>query len=110
VRLEEPNPDGALKGGLFVEGVILGEGETRSAALPATLLKAQDRDAEVFIAEQNVARRRRITLGVEQDGFRPVTGLNLGLQVIDSGKELVGEGSRLRVISGSAPAATTGGK
>jgi RND family efflux transporter MFP subunit len=110
VRLEVPNPDGALKGGLFVEGVILGEGETRSAALPATLLKAQDRDAEVFIAEQNVARRRRITLGVEQDGFRPVTGLNLGLQVIDSGKELVGEGSRLRVISGSAPAATTGGK
>jgi len=36
VRVEVPNPDGLLKGGLFVEGVILGEGETRSAALPAS--------------------------------------------------------------------------
>src|SRR5664279_1311469 len=104
VRVEVPNPDGLLKGGLFVEGVILGEGETRSAALPATLLKAQDRDAELFIADQTVARRRKVTLGPEQDGFRPVSGLPIGAQVVDGGKDLVGDGSHLRVISGS-PAA-----
>jgi multidrug efflux pump subunit AcrA (membrane-fusion protein) len=102
VRVEVANPDGLLKSGLFVEGVILGEGETKSPALPATLLKAQDREAEVFIAEQNVARRRKVALGVEQDGYRPVSGLGLGVQVIDSGKDLVGEGTALRVISGPA--------
>ena len=105
VRIEVPNPDGLLKGGLFVEGVILGEGETRSAALPATLLKPQDRDAELFISEQGVAARRKVVLGAEQDGYRPISGLAVGTPVIDSGKDLVGVGSRLRV---AAPAA--GGK
>lgn len=106
VRVEVPNPNGLLKGGLFVEGVILGEGETRSPALPATLLKAQDRDAEIYIADQSVARRRKVVLGPEQDGYRPISGLGVGAQVIDSGKDLVGEGTALRVISGAA----TGGK
>jgi len=104
VRVEVPNATGLLKGGLFVEGVILGEGETRSAALPATLLKAQDRDAELFIADQAVARRRKVMLGPEQDGYRPVAGLAVGLQVIDNGKDLVADGTHLRVISGSAAA------
>jgi len=100
VRVEVPNPDGRLKGGLFVEGVILGEGETKRPALPATLLKAQDLDAEIYIAEQAVARRRKVALGPEQDGFRPVSGISVGTQVIDNGKDLVGDGSHLRVISG----------
>ncbi|WLT32511.1 efflux RND transporter periplasmic adaptor subunit [Geothrix sp. PMB-07] len=113
VRIEVANLDGQLKGGLFVEGVILGEGEAKRPALPATLLKAQDRDAELFVAEESVARRRKVVLGVEQDGFRPVTGLAVGVQVIDSGKDLVGEGSRLRVITAVAPATSApsvGGK
>jgi RND family efflux transporter MFP subunit len=101
VRVEVANATGLLKGGLFVEGVILGEGETRSAALPATLLKAQDRDAELFIADQTVARRRKVVLGPEQDGYRPVSGLAVGVQVIDNGKDLVADGTRLRVISSS---------
>ena len=114
VRVEVANVDGLLKGGLFVEGVILGEGETKRPALPATLLKAQDLDAELYIAEQDVARRRKVALGAEQDGFRPVSGLAVGVQVIDNGKDLVGDGSRLRVISASnsavTPASNMGGK
>jgi RND family efflux transporter MFP subunit len=110
VRIEVANADGLLKGGLFVDGVILGEGITKSAALPSTLLKPQDRDAELFVADQDVARRHKVVLGAEQEGYRPVSGLSVGMQVIDSGKDLVGEGSRLRVISGPAPASTKGGK
>ena len=102
VRVEVPNPDGLLKGGLFVEGVILGEGESKGPALPATLLKAQDRDAELYVTEQSVARRRKVVLGPEQAGYRPVSGLAIGMQVIDSGKDLVSEGSRLRVIGDPA--------
>ncbi|WP_243287669.1 efflux RND transporter periplasmic adaptor subunit [Geothrix terrae] len=109
VRVEVPNPDGTLKSGLFVEGVILGEGETKAPALPATLVKAQDRDAEVYVAEQDVARRHKVVLGPEQDGYRPVNGLGLGAQVVDNGKDLVGEGSRLRVISGAVPTSANGG-
>jgi RND family efflux transporter MFP subunit len=102
VRIEVPNPDGQLKGGLFVEGVILGEGEVKQAALPATLLKAESGDADLFVAQEGVARRRKVSLGVEQNGFRPVQGLALKDQVIDGGKDLVGEGTRLQVITAPA--------
>jgi membrane fusion protein, multidrug efflux system len=106
VRIEVPNPEGQLKGGLFVEGVILGEGEVRLPSLPATLLKAEGRDAELFVAQLGVAHRRKVSLGVEQGGFRPVQGLDLKDLVIDSGKDLVGDGTRLRVVGGPA----SGGK
>jgi membrane fusion protein (multidrug efflux system) len=106
VRIEVPNLDGQLKGGLFVEGVILGQGEVKQASLPATLLKAEGRDADLFVAQDGVAHRRKVSLGVEQNGFRPVQGLAPKDMVIDSGKDLVGEGTRLQVVNG-APA---GGK
>lgn len=99
VRIEVPNPDGLLKGGLFVEGVILGEGEVKQPSLPATLLKAEGRDAELFVAQDGAAHRRKVSLGVEQNGYRPVQGLSLKDMVIDGGKDLVGEGTRLKVVS-----------
>ncbi len=102
VRIEVPNPDGQLKGGLFVEGVILGEGEVKQASLPATLMKAEGRDAELFVAQEGVAHRRKVSLGLEQNGFRPVQGLSLKDLVIDSGKDLVGEGTRLQVVEKAA--------
>lgn len=111
VRMEVPNADGQLKSGLFVEGVVLADGEQKKAALPATLLKAQDRDAELYVSEGGVARRHKVVLGPEQDGFRPVDGLAAGALVVDDGKDLVGDGTRLRIV-GTAPALApvSGGK
>jgi len=107
VRMEVPNVDGLLKSGLFVEGVVLADGEQKKAALPATLLKAQDRDAELYVSEGGVARRHKVVLGPEQDGFRPVDGLTAGALVVDDGKDLISDGTRLRV-AGTAP--VSGGK
>lgn len=109
VRMEVPNGDNQLKSGLFVEGVILADGEQKKAALPATLLKAQDRDAELFVSEGDVARRHKVVLGPEQDGFRPVDGLAVGALVVDDGKDLVSDGTRLRVVN-ATPALASGGK
>jgi RND family efflux transporter MFP subunit len=102
VRIEVPNSDGQLKGGLFVEGVIFGEGEVKQPSLPATLLKAEGRDAELFVAQDGAAHRRKVSLGVEQNGYRPVQGLALKDLVIDGGKDLVGEGTRLQVVTAPA--------
>ncbi len=106
VRMEVPNPDGALKSGLFVEGNILAEGELKKPSLPATLLKAQDLDVELYISEGGVARRRKVAVGPEQDGFRPVEGLAVGAQVVDNGKDLISDGTKLSIIGTPA----TGGK
>ncbi len=96
VRLELPNPGGRLMSGLFAEGEILADGETAQPALPAAVLTAVGRDADVFVAEQGIARRRRILVGPEQGGWRPVEGLALGVQVVAEGRNLVTDGTPLQ--------------
>ena len=107
VRLEVANPGGRLKGGLFAEGEILLDGETQRPALPAATLVTEVREADLFVAEQGIAHRKRVTVGAEQDGWRPVEGLALGTQVVDNGRDHVLEGSPLMVKG--APAAQAKG-
>jgi RND family efflux transporter MFP subunit len=99
VRLEVPNTDGRLKSGLFAEGEILGEGELQRAALPSAILTTVGRDADVFIAENGVARRRRVLVGQDQGGWRSVDGLPVGTQVVAMGKDLVVDGTRLQIVA-----------
>ncbi len=99
VRMEVPNPERTLKSGTFVDGEILGEGEQTLPALPATLLKAEGREGKLWLAAGNVAKSVSVTFGVEQNGWRAVNGLNPGDRVVADGKDLVKEGTRLKVTS-----------
>jgi RND family efflux transporter MFP subunit len=98
VRMEVPNPDRLLKSGLFVEGEILGEGQQTLSALPATLLKAEGREGKVWVAKHGVASEAAITVGSEQDGWRAVQGLQPGDEVVAEGRDLVSEGTKLRIV------------
>ena len=100
VRLEVPNADGSLKGGLFAEGEFLAEGEVRRPALPASAVTALGRDAEVFVAEAGVARRRKITVGPDQGGWRPIDGLSKGAEVVAQGRDQLADGTRLQPAKG----------
>lgn len=99
VRLEVPNADGRLKSGLFAEGEILADGEFTRPALPASILTTVGRDADIFVADQGIARRKRILVGQEQGGWRPVDGLPVGTQVVALGRDQVVDGSRLNITS-----------
>jgi RND family efflux transporter MFP subunit len=97
VRLEVPNSDGRLKSGLFAEGEILGEGELLRPALPSAILTAVGRDADVFVNENGIARRKRVLVGLDQAGWRSVDGLPVGAQVVAQGRDLVADGTHLQV-------------
>jgi RND family efflux transporter MFP subunit len=103
VRLEVPNTDGRLKSGLFAEGEILGDFDAQRPALPAAILTTVGRDADVFVAEAGVARRKRVLVGPDQGGWRSVDGLAPGTQVVAQGRDLVTDGTRLRVEAASSP-------
>jgi len=100
VRLEIPNPDGRLKGGLFAEGELQADGEIRRTALPSSAVTAVGRDAEVFVAEAGVAKRRRISVGPEQDGWRAVDGLPKGTEVVTQGRDQLSDGTRVLTPKG----------
>ena len=97
VRLEVPNEDGRLKGGLFAEGEILQNGEQQRLALPASVMTALGREAEVFVFDNGVSRRRKVAIGSDQNGWRSVEGLAAGAQVVDQGRDQVSDGSRVKV-------------
>jgi len=100
VRLEIPNTDGRLKSGLFAEGEILVEAESNRPALPASVLTAIGREAEIFVVQGDTAIRKQVLLsGQEQGGWRPVDGVAVGTRVVAQGRDLVKDGSRVRVSS-----------
>jgi RND family efflux transporter MFP subunit len=99
VRLLVPNVDGKLKGGLFAEGAILAETEIRRPALPSQVVTALGREAEVFFFDNGIARRKKIAIGVDQAGWRPVEGLAVGTRVVAQGRDLVMDGARIQEAS-----------
>jgi RND family efflux transporter MFP subunit len=105
VRIEVPNDNGRLKSGLFAEGEIISGKALEKPALPASALTVAGKSAEVFVAENNVARMRRVTVGYEQQGWRPVekNGLAPGEMVVAQGRDQVAEGIRIRVMEIEEP-------
>ena len=96
VRLLVPNADGRLKGGLFAEGELLSETEIRRPALPTQVVTALGREAEVFVFENGLARRKKINVGTDQNGWRPVDGLTIGAKVVAQGRDQVVDGARVQ--------------
>lgn len=106
VRMEVPNTDRLLKSGVFVEGSILGNGQTQRPSLPAALIKAVDQNADVYLVENGAAKRRSVVVGPEQGGFRPVEGIPAGARVVAMGQDLVKDGSKLKIVAGGTEAET----
>ena len=98
VRLEVPNPDLKLKGGLFAEGEIVAKTESKKAALPSAVMTAVGKDAEIFVVEKDIAYRKKITVGSDQGGWRPVEGLNAGAQIVAEGRDQVSDGTHVKVV------------
>ncbi|MDR0498601.1 MAG: efflux RND transporter periplasmic adaptor subunit [Holophagales bacterium] len=100
VRIEVPNEDGRLKSGLFAEGEIISGQVLEKPALPSNVLTVAGKSADVYIAENTIARLKRITIGYEQQGWRPIekNGLMPGEFIVAQGRDLVSEGMRIRVV------------
>jgi len=101
VRIEVPNDNGRLKSGLFAEGEIISNQTTDKPAIPSSIVTAAGRGTDVFVAENNIARQKRVSIGTDQNGWRPVEngGLAPGQLVVAQGRELVSDGARLRVVA-----------
>jgi membrane fusion protein (multidrug efflux system) len=100
VRIEVPNDSGRLKSGLFAEGEIISSQTAEKPAIPSSLVTAAGRGADVFVADNNVAKQKRVSIGTDQNGWRPVEngGLAPGQMIVAQGRELVSDGTRLRVV------------
>lgn len=105
VIAEVPNPDGVLRGGLYVSGVIETGARPDVLQVPREALQVWDvaaRRAEVFVVADGVARRRRVATGaVSEATVEIVEGLAAGERVVTRGAFNLRDGDRVRVAGGA---------
>lgn len=98
VRATAPNPEGALRVGLFA--TLRWEGPPASVlALPDEAIARDDEGPVAYVVGADaVARRRAVRPGLRLDGgLRAVEGLKEGERVVRQGAELVSDGAPLDV-------------
>lgn len=103
VIVEVPNVPEVLKGGLFVKGRIATGVRKGVVLIPRTALLSWNvaaRKGEVFVVDNNVARRRGVTTGtVQGDRVEIPSGLRSGEPVVTRGAFLLSDGDAVKVAA-----------
>jgi membrane fusion protein (multidrug efflux system) len=98
-----PNDPEVLKGGLFVKGRIATGVRKGVVQVPRTALLSWNVAAgkgEVFVIDNNVARRRGVTTGaVQEDSVEIPSGLRTGETVVVRGAFLLSDGDAAKVAA-----------
>ncbi len=96
VRVEVPNPEGALRPGMTARvRVVLGRREG-VVTVPVEAVVRQGGRAVVFVVEDGVARARPVATGLS-DGLRvEVQGVRAGERVVVAGQESLRDGMPVR--------------
>lgn len=97
---------GPLKPGTFVEGRIL-TGNGQALMVPSAAVVQRDGHSYVFVTpDKQSVQRRRVRTGQTASGrVEIVEGLKAGEQVVSEGAGFLGDGDRVRVVSGRSAAA-----
>jgi membrane fusion protein (multidrug efflux system) len=78
--------------------------------VPRAALVGDDKDAAVFVVENDVAKRRKVQLGYADGGKVEITdGLADGDKVVTLGQAALRDGAKVQVISSEAPVAVAKG-
>ena len=98
-----PNEPEVLKGGLFVKGRIATGVRKGVVLVPRTALLSWNvaaRKGEVFVVDNNVARRRGVATGsVQGDRVEIPSGLRSGETVVTRGAFLLSEGDAVKIVA-----------
>jgi membrane fusion protein, multidrug efflux system len=87
VRAEIPNPDGALRPGMFMTVSLQGDVQPALMVPEAAIVPEQGR-AFVFVVEEGVAQRREVALGRRKPGEVEITsGISEGERVVVDGTQ-----------------------
>ncbi|MBP2019384.1 RND family efflux transporter MFP subunit [Symbiobacterium terraclitae] len=99
VRVLLPNPDGALKGGMFAEVEFPLE-EREGVLIPVNALLEGSGEPYVYVVEDGVARRVTVSVAVRSDQQVLVEGIAEGDQVVVAGQNRLYDGAPVRVGGG----------
>ena len=98
VEIRIPNPDGRLLSGMAARCSIHVEDREGALVIPAGAVVEQYGEPIVFTVEENLARRRTVTLG-ERSGDRVevLEGLEAGARLVVQGQWTIKDGSAVQI-------------
>lgn len=99
VTVEAVQPPPAVRPGAFVTVDIVRETKPNAIRVPREAVIRELREAHVFVVEGDKAKRRDLTLGLEEGDFIEATsGLRTGEKVIVAGQGALRDGSLIKVM------------
>ncbi len=104
VRIYMPSNITLLRPQMFARGTIILATHSNTMLVPRqALLNTQGSKAEAYVVSNNVAHKRKVTLGFSQsDTFEVTSGLKPGEKVITTGAAEVQDGSHVEITSASS--------
>lgn len=102
VTVEAVNPPAVARPGAFITVDIVRETKASALRVPREAVVRELNESHVFVAEGNVAKRRDVTLGIEEGAFvEAVSGIKPGDKVIVAGQGALRDGSPIKVMGGA---------
>jgi len=99
VTVEAVAPPAELRPGAFVTVNIVRETHSKALLVPREAILWEMQDSYLFVVDGNVARRRGVSLGLEESGHVEVLrGLAAGDRVIVAGQGSLKDGASVKVV------------
>jgi multidrug efflux pump subunit AcrA (membrane-fusion protein) len=100
IRLRFLNPDLRIKAGMFATISLVTNRKVNIPVIPRLSVISTYGSWIVFIVdENNIARRREITLGIDNEEFIEVLdGLSIGEKVVSTGQNFLSDGDLVRIV------------
>ena len=97
VKVRVPNPEGALRPGMFARGRLVVRSRQDVPAVPEQAVGYEGSRPYVFVVDSGRARRRFVTVGLVSGGWAEVQGLVPGTPVVVAGQSLLRDGDPVTV-------------
>jgi membrane fusion protein (multidrug efflux system) len=106
VTVEAVHPPQIVRPGAFVTVEIVSDTRHAATVLPREAVLRELQASHVFVAEKGVAKKRAVTLGIEEgDRVEVLGGVKAGEQVIVAGQGGLKDGSPIKVLPASVAVA-----
>lgn len=107
LRATVPNPDDALRPGMFSR-VRLQFNDSNALTVPETALAPAGTQQYVFVVRDGIAHRQAVKVGVRRDGWVEIEeGLAPDDMIVTAGLQKISDGAKVRVQAAPANAAAT---
>jgi multidrug efflux pump subunit AcrA (membrane-fusion protein) len=101
IRLRFTNPDPRIKAGMFATISLVTNRKTDVPVIPRMSVISTYGSWIVFIIdENNIARRREVTLGIDnEDFFEVLGGVSMGDRIVSAGQNFLSDGDFVRIVN-----------